>query len=520
MRCNGKGGIRLKSRSAHSFDNTLWGMMFRLLHMIFPVILRGFIIREIGAQYVGVGGLFNSILTILNLTELGFGTAIVFMMYKPAAEGDISTMRVLIGLMKKIYTYIGCMILLLGCSFIPFLHILVKNDTGADVNLYVLYGLYLFHTVGSYFLFSYRSSLFTVYQRQDVIYKVLFFTGILEYALKIVVLVLTRNFYLNLLVFSIMIIPQNISYYVLSKRMFPDIYPEGKPNEQMVNTIKKKIISLIGHRLGATVMFSIDSIILSAFIGLSVLVKYDNYNYIMNSIITLLGVVLTSLVASVGNKLVLDSMQETYALFKRISFLWIALVGWCTTCLMSLYQPFISLWVGEQYCFDNGLVICICLYFFVWQFRKMGFTMKDAAGLWEPDKLKPYVGMILNLVFSILFVKITGSVYGVLVPTMVIIIFVYFPWETYALMKHLFVGRTKDYLLFMGKCVLSALIGIFATFMVMKAMPDKGVIAIGARLIIGSVCYCLAYLLLNIRSLQLKESVYMFSSIFKRILKR
>ena len=498
----------------------IWGTMYRSLRMFFPLVLRGFIIREVGAHYVGLEGVFGAILSILNLTELGFGTAVVFMMYKPAAENDIPTMRILLGVMRKFYIIIGSVILAIGCLCIPILNILVRNDTGANMNIYLLYIMYLFQTVGSYFSFAYRSSLLTAYQRQDVIFKILFFTSLVEYSLKIVILIITKNYYLYILVFALMIIPQNICYYIYSKKMYPDIYPEGKPTAEMISTIKTKITALIGHRLGATVMFSIDSIIISSFIGLSILVKYDNYNVIMNSIITLLGVILTSLVASVGNKLVLDSVQETYGLFKRISFLWIAIVGWCTACFLSLYQPFISLWVGEEYCFDEGIVICICLYFFVWQFRKMGFTMKDAAGLWEPDKLKPYIGMVLNLIFSILFVKVTGSVYGVLIPTMVIILTVYFPWETYALMKHLFIGKTKDYLLFMGRCVASALVGLFVTYFIMKIVPDRGVVAIAMRLVIGSLSFGLSYLLLNINSLQLKESAVMFRNILSRKLSR
>ena len=510
----------MKNRSTYSFNNMIWGTMFRSLRMFFPLVLRGFIIREIGAHYVGLEGVFGAILSILNLTELGFGTAVVFMMYKPAANNDLPTMRILLGVMRKFYIIIGSVILVIGCLCIPTLNIIVRNDTGADMNIYLLYIMYLFQTVGSYFSFAYRSSLFTVYQRQDVIFKILFFTSLVEYGLKISVLIFTKNYYLYILVFALMIIPQNICYYVYSKKMFPNIYPEGKPTTQMMNTVKKKIMALIGHRLGATVMFSIDSIIISAFIGLSVLIKYDNYNVIMNSIINLLGVILTSLVASVGNKLVLDSRQETYQLFKRISFLWIAIVGWCTACLLSLYQPFISLWVGEEYCFDEGIVICICLYFFVWQFRKMGFTMKDAAGLWEPDKLKPYVGMMLNLIFSILFVKLTGSVYGVLAPTIVIILTIYFPWETYALMKYLFIGKTKDYLLFMAKCVASALIGLLVTYIVMRIIPNRGIVAIALRLVVGSMTFGLSYLLLNINSVQLKESAVMFRSILSRKLLR
>lgn len=497
------------SRTEHSVKNTFWGMAYRFLHMLFPVILRAVIIRFIGAEYVGLSGLFKSILSVLNLTELGFGTAIIYLMYEPVATDNKAEIRALLSLLKQIYWIIGISILILGCSVFPLLNILVKNDTGVDINIYLLYGMYLLHTAGSYFLFAYRSAIFTAYQRSDINYKIMFFCGVVEYLIKILVLLFTGNYYLYILVFVLMIIPQNLSYFLLSKKYYPDLYCEGKPSQEQIAAIKRKVGILFGHRLGATVVFSIDDVLISAFLGVSVLTTFDNYNYIMSAIVTLLGVVLTSIVASIGNKLVLDTTENIYALFKRINFLWIGLVGWCTCCLLSLYQPFITLWVGGQYCFPENTVIVIATYFFCWQFRQAGLTMKDAAGLWEPDKLKPYVGMILNLFFSIVLVNVIGSVIGVLIPTICILVFVYFPWETKVLLKYLFKGKTADYLSFLLKTSISVVFSIMITYIFIRNMPEIGFGWFVLRIIISMFFMPLLFCLLNIKTPQFKESFLM-----------
>ena len=214
------------SRMANSARNSFWGILNRFVMTIAPFIFRAVIIRHIGAEYVGLSGLFKSILNVLNMTELGFGSSIVFMMYKPIAENNAAEVRTLLNLMRKIYKCIGLIILILGCCVYPFLDFLVKNDTGADVNLYILYTMYLANTVMSYLMCAYRSALFTAYQRNDVVAKISIVCEIVMYLIQGVVLAFTRNYYLYLLVFTLMIIPQNLMYYFVSRRLFPEIYCE------------------------------------------------------------------------------------------------------------------------------------------------------------------------------------------------------------------------------------------------------------------------------------------------------
>lgn len=504
------------NRTKHSMRNSIWGIIYRVLHMVFPVIFRAIIIREIGAAYVGLNGLFKSILEVLNLTELGFGSAVTYMMYKPIAIGDKKMINRLLVLLRRVYRIIGLVVLCAGVAIIPFLDILVKNDTGADVNIYLLYGMYLLHTVLSYWMSAYRSTLFTAHQEQEVIYKIGVVCTIVQYAFQIVALYVTKNYYIYLSIFAIMIIPENLLYQYVSKKKYPDLRCEGNPTEEEKGTIRIKIGSLLGHRIGNTVIFSIDSMVISAFIGLSILTKYDNYNYILTAIVSLMTILMTSVLASVGDKLTTDSLDDIYSLFEMLSFLWIGLIAWCSTCLMSLYQPFITIWVGSDYLFPIEVVICIALYFYVWQFRQIGLVFKDAAGLWERDRLKPYIGMITNIISSILFVKITGSILGVLIPTMVILVFIYFPWETRVLFQNLFKKSAKDYIRLLLRFIGSSLVAAFFTFFVSCCIQIQGVIGIVVK---GCACVIImptVYILLNFNTDQFKRSMELMYRLLKK----
>lgn len=66
-----------------------------LLRLLIPFIKRLIILNVLGSQYLGLGSLFQSIIQVLSLSELGFSSAMVYNMYKPAVEGNVTKMNTL-----------------------------------------------------------------------------------------------------------------------------------------------------------------------------------------------------------------------------------------------------------------------------------------------------------------------------------------------------------------------------------------------------------------------------------------
>jgi integral membrane sensor domain MASE1 len=137
----------------------------------------------------------------------------------------------------------------------------------------------------------------------------------------------------------------------------------------------------------------------------------------------------------------------------------------------------------------------------------MGLIFKDAAGLWEKDKLKPYIGMGLNLVFSILFVKITGNILGVLIPTLLILICIYYPWETRVLFKELFKQSWREYIVLIIRFVATSLVSFIVTVMLNHIIPIDGVLGIISKGIVCVIVMPLLYMAQNFNTIQFKESL-------------
>lgn len=76
------------ARIENSKRNILYGLFGQLLVTILAFINRTIFIYTLGVEYLGLSGLFTSILSMLSLAELGVGSAITFSLYKPLADAD------------------------------------------------------------------------------------------------------------------------------------------------------------------------------------------------------------------------------------------------------------------------------------------------------------------------------------------------------------------------------------------------------------------------------------------------
>lgn len=168
------------SRTANTARNLYWGIITRVIGIVMPFISRTAMIYVLGMRYVGLDSLFASLLNVLSLAELGFGSALVFSMYKPMAEHDVRTVNALLSFYRKCYRLIGIVISVLGLCMLPFLNVLVHGDVPPGINMRLLFSIQLFNTVIGYFTFAYRGSIFQAQQRVDISQKISLVLGIVS----------------------------------------------------------------------------------------------------------------------------------------------------------------------------------------------------------------------------------------------------------------------------------------------------------------------------------------------------
>ena len=304
-------------RTKNAARNIVFGGIQETVNMLFPFVIRSVMLHYLGTQYLGLNGLFKSLLMFLNLAELGVGSAMVFSMYKPIAEDDTPAICALLRLYRTLYRIIGLAIAAVGLLLIPVLRVLIRDDLPAGMNLYVLYLMSLGNTVLTYWLFAYKGSLLQAHQRRDMISKVSIAVRLTEYILKILILVFTRNYYLFLAVQLLCQIVTNVLTAVCASKMYPQYVPVGKLPKEKTRDIFRRVRDLFTSKLSATVFDSADTLVISAFMGLSALALYQNYYFIITALRMMLVIILNACMAGVGNKLVMKARNRITGILKR-----------------------------------------------------------------------------------------------------------------------------------------------------------------------------------------------------------
>ncbi len=442
-------------------------------------------IYQMGVQYLGLGSLFRSIIQVLNLAELGIGSAMVFGMYKPIAENDETTICALMKLYKTYYRIIGVIIATIGVIITPAIPYLIKEDIPAELNVYILYYLNLGATVLSYWLFAYRNSILLAYQRIDIISKISLISNSIQYAIQLIILFYIKNYYLFLIVALFTQVLNNLLTAYKSIKMYPQYQPKGNISADLKMQINRKVKDLVTAKVGAVVDGAADTVVISSFLGITTLAIYQNYYYILTALISMISIIFNAIRAGIGNSLITETKEKNFGDFKKFSFMLSWILGFCTCELVCLYQPFMKLWVGEELMLNFRIVICLCLYFYIFEMSQFMITYKDAAGIWHEDRYRSIITATLNLSLNIFMVRKIG-LYGIILSTVLATCIVGVPWLIHNIFSLMFERKNmKEYIFLLVESLLVTGGVSVICYLICSAIKGDGLLVI---LIKGVVC--------------------------------
>ena len=386
------------------------GVINNLLTLILPFVSRTVIIYYLGSAYLGLGGVFNSIVNILNISELGFASALSFILYKPIAENDSERVCAILSFSKKCFRVIGLIVLVLGLLFLPFLKNVVNTDIPKDINIYVLYAIFLLNSVVSYFLFSYKRVLLSAAQRYDLETTIASIVLILQYIAQIIILIFTRNYYLFIGMTVLASVLSNILCEVVSRKHFPEYFCKGVLPKQDISEVVRIVKGVFATKIGATINSSIDNIVISTLFGLVLLGKYSNYYYIITVFISLFAVIHNSLRPTLGNCIITDTKQQMYDRLETISLIYTWGATIVSVGFLCIAQDFILIWAGEDYLLPFSYVIALFFLFYFSRLFCVPTLFVEAAGLWYESKYINLIAAGLNVVLSFVFAHFIGVI--------------------------------------------------------------------------------------------------------------
>lgn len=439
-------------RAKNTKRNAVFGIIYRIVIVLLPFIVRTILIKELGIEYVGISGLFTSILSILSLSELGFDSAVVIIMYGAIAEDNKQQIAALLAFIKKTYLIVGGVILSLGVLCIPFLPYLISDlsQLPHDVNLYCIYLVFLSAASVSYFFGGYRHSLVVAFQRNDVISKISICTQLLFFILQVIVLFTFKNYYYYVFTLPLLSLANNVLIAEVSKRLFPGIRPTGRISKEDTARVKKLVIGSFIAMVGNRLSVSLDSIIISSFLGVVLLGYYSNYFYVANSVILILYILYTSMQGGLGNSVNTETVDKNRQDMLLLNFIYNWLIGWFCFTLLFLYQPFMKLWLGDSGLLPDFVPVLLCVLVYQSECFSLIGTYKVALGIVWEDRFRPLVAGGFNLfvnIILVLFLRQYGNEYaliGIMASTILSYALINCPWYVSVLFKKYYKTGFKE----------------------------------------------------------------------------
>lgn len=433
-------------RLNNSIRNVAASVMGQSLAIIINFATRMVFVRTLSKEYLGIEGLFSSILMVLSLTELGIGSAIVYSLYKPLAEGDQAKVRALMGLYRRAYLSIGLIVAILG-TLISFKLSWFMNKVPDIPNLQLIFLCFVLNSALSYF-FSYKGSLITADQKNYIVLINRYVFSIFMCLFQITALLVFHSYwaFIGIMIFSTLL--QNISISVISNRLYPyqNEKPVGSVDAETMAEIKKNTFALVIHSFAGVSSTPIANMILSSFVGIGIVAVYANYLLITAGFQRFVSQIFDAIMASVGNLGVTESNEKKHKIFMVCLYINAFLAIIFSVPLVAIFSGSVKLLFGQTYVLPFYLEILIVVLAFAKNLRSAGLSFTGAFGLYWFTRYKALAEAVILIILSLLLVQYFG-LGGILSANIFTCIFISAVIEGYMLYKHGFKISSRGYFL-------------------------------------------------------------------------
>lgn len=431
------------SRTKNSTVNVLTGFLSQLVILVLNFVVRYIFVNNIGYEYLGVNSLFSSILTVLSVADLGFGSALGIVLYSSLARKNEEEIAGLMNFFKKVYLIIGIIVTAAGLIITPFVKYLTNTTTEVPyLSVYFLF--FLANTVSSYFI-SYRTILIRADQKNSVVNNVTTVVKIGKAILEAFILFLFPRWFglmPTYIAYLVVMVAATYAIGIITAVYAKKKYPYAFNNKVAVDPTKKKDIitttkDLFIYRLCSAFSSPIDSILISLFVGTLILGVYSNYTLILTTLIEFICLISRNIISSVGNFVVEKSIEHQKKLYFEIQIIYFAIIVFCTINFVSLVSPFINLVFKPENSLSQWVVFLLGLTLVFRCIGELNILFRETTKIYKKTK---YISLF-NTAFHIGLSALLGYFYGlngILLGNVIAYLITNFWFELYALFKWYF----------------------------------------------------------------------------------
>lgn len=503
-----------ESRIENSIRNLKVAWICQACMIILKFVSRKLFVQTIPDEYLGLDNLYSNVIGVLNLAELGIGTAIGYELYKPLANHDEKMVVAIVKYMATLFRGIAATISIVGMAIVPLLPKLAPEISNLQF-AYSSYFLVLYATSLSYF-WGYKSILCSADQKNYIYTRNHYAFNILMNVVQGITLCIWKSYILYALVQFAFAIAEGISLSNSMDLYYP-ILKEKKIDEVDLN-IKKKIWDDVKYisigNMGNQLIASTDSLVITKIFGLISNGIYGNYVLIISASATIIDQILGAMTASVGNLVAIEEKNKQREVFWQLLFIQNSVYCLASACLFSVIQPFIGYWLGGNYCLDVKIVACLIISFYIRGCRIVVNTFRKAYGLFAEDALKSCVEALCNVGVSIALAYVCG-IEGVVLGTIISALIGTVGFEIRSLSKNMGVSALQYYLKIFVYVFLSFVIVLLSYYLCGK-LPMNWLVRIPLGIIVSLMVFLVVWVTFLGRKREFVDTIKVISfKIFK-----
>lgn len=448
-----------ESRTAKTIKNAKYNLFFLIINVLIAFFSRKIFLDCLGTQFLGLSSTLSSLLGFLNLAELGIGTAIGVSLYKPLAENNRESINEIVSVLGFYYRFIGLFILCGGVVISLFLPLMFK---GEEISLFVIYSAFyafLLSTFISYY-FNYRQVLLGADQKRYVVTKYLHTANVVKLLLQMAMASYTSNVYVWIVIelsFAI------LACWILNKKIDKTYLwlvsdtARGKRVRNNYPNIKTYTRQLFIQKVASFAANQISPLFIYSYVSLDMVAYSTNYTTLLSKLTMFTNSLLASTDASVGNLIASNDKKKILDVYHEMFSTYFFMAAFFSYMLFFMTEPFIGLWLGEQYELGEIVLLLYIANFFLCHYMGATWQFLYGYGLFK-DVWASISEMVLYLFCAFLGGYLWGFE-GILLATVISKYVIHAVWKPYFLFTEGFHEPIIEYIkLFIKHCCVFAAI--------------------------------------------------------------
>lgn len=380
-----------KSRIEMSFKNAKVNTICYFASLVVAFFTRKVLLDNLGAEFIGFSGTLYSILSFLNLAELGVGVAIGYVLYKPIFDDNKEQINEIISVLGYVYRIIGFVILGAGLVVSIFIPLIFPDTSFSWGIIYCGYYAYLAAALLGYFV-NYKMNLLAADQKNYVITGYFQLTLNVKIVLQMLLAYLTHSFIIYILLELLTGIVNSIIIQIKVRKIYPWLDSNIKQGRNLLKKypeIFTYVKQLFIHKLGGFAQLQLTPLLIYSYVSLPIVALYSNYTIITQRMSNLVGSVLDlGIGASVGNLISEGDQDKIYKTYQELLSFRFFMISVVAICLYKLINPFIAVWLGAEYVLPQVVMMMVVAIFVLTSMRGTTDQFINGYGLfydiWAP----------------------------------------------------------------------------------------------------------------------------------------